>query len=71
MNQSPERLLGETFEGYQQRRAANNRAPQARVIWNSRRQPARTVDVNRRDRRAIVREIGIRQFKKLYKEAKA
>lgn len=67
----PERQDGETFLAYRERRAANNVLPKVKLLWDSSRRPPRTVDINRQDRRAMIKQIGARQFKKLYKGAQA
>lgn len=70
-SKSPERQQGESFAAYQLRRAALNASPKAKLLWDSAFRPPAVADAYRRKRRALIKQVGARQFKKLYKGAQA
>ena len=61
---TPERLPGESFDKYRERRAASRRAASRRAAKLGRRVARHAPSAYRRARRTAVKAVGIRQYKR-------
>lgn len=66
---NPARLEGETFADYKERRTANNGRRGVGTLLLIRGQ--HTADDNRKKRRVLIKAVGKRQFKKIYRGVRA